>query len=202
MRRRPANGFSIVACAVLMVLTLASPAGASETELQRRIDGYLARFTNATQVSDNSIAWPDGSFLTLVDTGERFAPPGLGRNVMPDRARAVGLGKLADGDVTILDVQGCPSGYFTFDAHCFYRYRDFGGDRWTINTPLCRANAADYGFNNITSSWVNTDTDKTILASDTTDYQGGLWSEPENTQDAYVGSWADNRMSSWNANNC
>lgn len=95
-----------------------------------------------------------------------------------------------------LDVYGCPSGIFVKDYYCFYTDAGFGGRRLQFS-ETCRDTADDWGFDNQTSSWVNNDTDKVIIAYGDQARDNKLWDEPENSVNSNVGAANNDRMSAW-----
>ncbi|MEU4743203.1 hypothetical protein AB0G02_22450 [Actinosynnema sp. NPDC023658] len=190
---RAGAAFSVVA------LLVAAPAGAGATPagptgpLASEVEELLAEHPGGVQVSDNAVAWLGGRILVVMPSpGEAVAPKGLGANVRYPRARAAGLAEPADA-AEVRDVHGCPSGTTKKDNYCFYENRDWGGSRWQF-ADTCGDEASDWGFSAKTSSWVNTDTDKTIIA-----YAGSsrLWDEPENSGSKYVGDAHNDKMTRW-----
>jgi hypothetical protein len=199
---------SMVAALVLLggTATAAAPQAASAPQVasaptagpQKEIDAYLRAHAGGVQVSDNAVAYRAGEVVVVFPSpGERRAPDGLGGNV---RSTALAAGVAADFDAAASSVAGCPSG--TFDRwYCFYTDSNFGGRRLQfLNT--CADDAADWGFNNSTSSWVNTNPNSRIVAWD---YRGGeaLWVEGYGvSSDNWVGSSDNDRMSYWTRTNC
>ncbi|MEV6272140.1 peptidase inhibitor family I36 protein [Kribbella sp. NPDC051936] len=149
------------------------------------------------QVSDNAMVWEaTGTVVVWPSPGERTAPKGLGSNVRRDAARHAGVEPL--GDYSTLDVHGCPSGITVKDYYCFYTDINWGGRRLQFTGATSVGNAANWGFDNQTSSWVNTDTDCTVFAYDAVN--GGvpnMWYEPEGSVSSYVGNSYNDRMSQW-----
>lgn len=205
-RSRIISVTSMVAALVLLGGTAAAaapqlayaPQVASSAGTQEEIDAYLRAHPGGTQVSDNAVAYRDGEVVVVFpDPGERRAPEGLGTNV---RRTALAAEVTEDLELAAASVAGCPSG--TFDRwYCFYTDSNFGGRRLQfLNT--CADNAADWGFNNSTSSWVNTNPNSRIVAWD---YRGGqaLWVEGYGvSSDNWVGSAVNDRMSYWTRTNC
>ncbi|HET6666390.1 MAG TPA: peptidase inhibitor family I36 protein [Intrasporangium sp.] len=193
---------SMVAALVLLggTATAASPQleATPTASPQKEIDAYLRAHPGGAQVSDNAVAYRDGEVVVVFPSpGERRAPEGLGGNV---RSTALAVGVAADLDAAASSVAGCPSG--TFDRwYCFYTDTNFGGRRLQfLNT--CADYASDWGFNNSTSSWVNTNPNSRIVAWD---YRGGeaLWVEGYGvSSDSWVGSADNDRMSYWTRTNC
>jgi Peptidase inhibitor family I36 len=147
------------------------------------------------QVSDNALVWDSGNTVVVFPSpGEGVAPKGLGANVRPDVLRSIGAQWMISPD-GIEDVHGCPSGVLTKDYYCFYTDRDFGGRRLQFS-ETCSDFAADWGFNNQTSSWVNTGTNKEIEGWDSQN-RYHLWDEPQHSVSSFVGSSNNDRMSWW-----
>lgn len=165
---------------------------------QAEIDAYLRAHPGGVQISDNAVAYRDGEVVIVFpDPGERFAPEGLGDNL---RSTALAADVAQDVGAAAASVAGCPNG--TFDHwYCFYTDSNFGGRRLQfLNT--CADYASNWGFNNTTSSWVNTNPRSRIVAWD---YRGGkaLWVEGYGVSyDGWVGSGANDRMSYWTRTNC
>ncbi|HEY9494928.1 MAG TPA: peptidase inhibitor family I36 protein [Intrasporangium sp.] len=201
-RSRIASITSIVAALVLLggTATAAAPQleAASSAGPQKEIDAYLHAHPGGAQVSDNAVAYRDGEVVVVFpDRGELRAPEGLGANV---RSTALAAKVAEDVGLAAASYAGCPSG--TLDRwYCFYTDSNYGGRRLQfLNT--CADYAADWGFNNSTSSWVNTNPNSRIVAWD---YRGGeaLWVEGYGlSYDNWVGSADNDRMSYWTRTNC
>ncbi|WP_353356963.1 peptidase inhibitor family I36 protein [Intrasporangium sp. DVR] len=165
---------------------------------QQEIDDYLREHPGGTQVSDNAVAYRDGDVVVVFpDPGDTRAPRGLGANV---RGTSLAMGLADDMEAAAAAIAGCP--YGTLDRwYCFYTDSNFGGRRLQfLNT--CADHASDWGFNNTTSSWVNTNPNSRIVAWD---YRGGdaLWVEGSGiSYDAWVGPGDNDRMSYWTRTNC
>lgn len=148
------------------------------------------------QVSDNAMAWEaTGTVVVWPSPGERVAPKGLGSNVRRNAARRMGVEPLTDN--SIQDVYGCPSGTFVKDYYCFYTDINFGGRRLQFTGATGSGSASNWGFDNQTTGWVNTDTDVRVHAYNTTTGSGWLWDEPENARVSYVGDTKNDLMSWW-----
>lgn len=160
----------------------------------------LLQQPGGVQLSDNAMAWDDGSVIAVWPSpGDAAAPVGLGDGVRSDVVEALGLTDLvglagafepAAGAQPRGSASTCPSGYY-----CFYTGTNFDGARYQF-TSTCSAYASSYGFDNSASSWVNRNSSRNYHAYD---YVGGsrLWTMTPGTSDSYVGSGADNRMSYW-----
>ncbi|MEU2764723.1 peptidase inhibitor family I36 protein [Streptomyces sp. NPDC007094] len=166
-----------------------------DSALQKRIDQQLREYPGGTQVSDNAIAYGNGEAVVVFpSTGQDKAPAGLGANVRSDKLKTAGV--LPQSTMGIQDVKGCPTGTFAY-WYCFYQYRDFGGSRWQFKDTT-KGDARDWGFDNKTSSVVNTKRSGSIVGYQFGNQSGELlFSVPRNTTRAYVGSAEDNRMTSW-----
>ncbi|MFI9007924.1 peptidase inhibitor family I36 protein [Actinosynnema sp. NPDC053489] len=194
VRRALVRSGAVVSAVVLASLAVHPAADAAATgPLAPDVARALAGHPGGVQVSDNAVAWAGGRVvLVLASPGEAVAPKGLGANPRHRAVRAAGLTGLVD-PAGVRDVHGCPSGVTKKDNYCFYENRDFGGHRWQF-ADTCADSAGDWGFSNKTSSWVNTDTDKTIIA-----YSGStrLWDEPEKSVSSYVGDAKNDKMTRW-----
>ncbi|TCC43206.1 peptidase inhibitor family I36 protein [Kribbella sindirgiensis] len=168
------------------------PTGPLAGEMRR----LLKLQPGGVQVSDNALVWEaTGTVVVWPSPGERVAPKGLGSNVRRDAARRMGVEPLTEN--SIQDVYGCPSGITVKDYYCFYTDINFGGRRLQFTGATGSGYASSWGFDNQTSSWVNTDSDVTIHAYDATTGTGWLWDEPENARVSYVGDTKNDRMSWW-----
>ncbi|ADU49540.1 hypothetical protein [Intrasporangium calvum] len=198
IRTRLTSTTTVLAALLLLGSTAAGAVPDRPTGPQREIDAYLRGHPGGVQVSDNAVAYRDGDVVVVFpDPGEPRAPEGLGANV-----RSVALAtELADDlQAAAASYAGCP--YGASDRwYCFYTDSGFGGRRLQfLNT--CSDYASDWGFNNATSSWVNTNPDSRIVAWD---YRGGtaLWVEDQGiSSDGWVGSGDNDRMSYWSRSNC
>jgi hypothetical protein len=145
------------------------------------------------QVSDNALAWDDGATVVVwPDPGEQRAPAGLGSNVRPDVVQQMGLEESESADFSPMGVYtSCPSAYY-----CFYTSSNYDGTRYQFSST-CSGYASSWGFNNQTSSWVNRSGSRKIIYA--YDSYGGslLWHQPHPSQNSYVGSSNNNRMSYW-----
>lgn len=162
--------------------------------LQDEMDAYLTTYPGGSQISDNALTYLDGEVVIVFPVPDsRVAPSGLGSNV-----RDTELARRVQAQVTSSSsVYGCPGGGW----YCFYTDSNFGGRRLQFFST-CADFAADWGFNNSVSAWVNTNPYSQIVALD---YSGGpiLWVEGYGVSyDNWVGSTANDRMSYWYRTNC
>lgn len=183
-----------VAVSPLSAGAVGQPTGPLAAEMRQ----MLKLQPDGVQVSDNAMVWEAaGAVIVWPSPGELEAPNGLGSNVRHAAARNLGVDTLADmSPDTVEDVHGCPSGVTVKDYYCFYVDSNFGGRRLQFTGATIGGNAESWGFNNQTSSWVNTDTDCEVTASDTST-GGGLWREPEKSVSSYVGNVNNDKMSNW-----
>ena len=93
--------------------------------------------------------------LILPNEGEEFAPAGVGENANEEQLEVDENGELAGPD-QVADVHGCPSGLLK-KWYCFYTNANYGGRRLQFSST-CSDFASNWGFDNQTSSWVNTNT--------------------------------------------
>lgn len=179
-------------------------AGAATGPLQARIDQVMHAHPGGRQISTNSIAWDNGRVvLTLPSPGSSRAPA--------DTAAILGAAPgtrsgSATPDLADTDWHGCPYANWFGGNHyyCFYSDINFGGSR--VQFLYCgnvEDNLTNYGFNDVTSSWVNT---KGLSLSpgytinvyrDVNAAGGSLWQEPPATASSWVGSANNDQASSW-----
>nr|WP_239062722.1 peptidase inhibitor family I36 protein [Streptomyces sp. SID13031] len=182
----------------LAAATVPLSAGAASTAPTGPLAAEMAQLLKlqpgGIQVSDNALAWEKtGTVVVWPSPGESVAPAGLGNNVRADAARRAGVA--AESSRSIQAVHGCPSGITVKDYYCFYTDSNWGGRRLQFTGATVRGNAGNWGFDNQTSSWVNTDTDVTVYAYDSPDSH--LWTEPEKSVNSLVSSGSNDRMSQW-----
>lgn len=194
---------AIAATAAIVVLAAGTaPATAADTgptgPLAAEMKALLELQPGGLQVSDNALMWSTGTAVVWPSPGQEYAPTGIGANVRTEALKELGV----EDDVAGFgptDVQGCPSGWFK-DYYCFYPDQDFKGRRLQFTKDTRTGNADQWGFNNATSGWVNTDTGLVVIAYDGPGRTGPiLWTELENRSSGRVSPTVDNRMSSWTA---
>ncbi len=96
--------------------------------LQNEVDDVIEMY-GGKQISDNEVTLANGSdILTIED-----------KNQQPPRENWIGA----------TNRHNCPNGWW-----CFYDYTNFGGRRLQFS-DCSTQKLSDYGFNNVTSSWVN-----------------------------------------------
>lgn len=145
-----------VASALALIVGSAVPAAADtrSLELQKTIEQHMRDFPGAIQVSDNAIAYEGGAVvLVFPSPGEKVAPDGLGSNVRTDEARSLGLE--IEPQATAYR-HGCPYSTITnADWYCFYVDDLWEGRRLQFKDTYADF-ASNWGFDNQTTSWVNT----------------------------------------------
>lgn len=185
---------ALLSAVTLMTTGLLSAADASAGSLQQQIDQQLAKIPGGVQVSDNAVAYKNGTVVIVFPSpGERTAPVGLGSNVRPTASK---LSSLSPQALTS-DLYGCPYGA-SARWYCFYTNENFGGRRLQFQDTT-QDLASNWGFDNQTTSWVNTNSYIHIYA-----FAGGytypLWTEGYGmTASANVGDAFNDAMSSWTA---
>lgn len=198
---------SLVMAASMVAVLLATATAANaqvDGSPQSELDAAMKLTPGGVQVSDNAVVWGDGDVVLVVpDAGSSVAPSGLGSNIRADRVRTPALQALVEqGENSNKSVvaQGssstCPHGVTVSDYYCFYQYSNFNGRRVQFTGATQAAYAANYGFDNGTSSWVSWDVDCRVRSYDNAG-STLLWTQNENSQSSYVGSTNDNRMSFW-----
>ncbi|MGX4691537.1 peptidase inhibitor family I36 protein [Streptomyces sp. JNUCC 63] len=170
-------------------------------ELQAEIDEVLAETDNGgVQISANEISWNGGEpILAFPLPGETEAPPSSAAAL-----RAEGLSATADVE-PLVNWQGCPAGNDDNRWYCFYQYSNFGGRRLQWNHAHCSTGIrfGDYGFDNMTTAWVNTTRNAANVGMIVTVYDGWftgtLWREQPWTKVSKVDPFHDNKASSFTA---
>ncbi|MDX6242028.1 MAG: hypothetical protein QOG10_6899 [Kribbellaceae bacterium] len=201
-RRRIAVLTSIGALLAAAASPLSATAAADQPTgpLAAEMRSLLKLQPGGLQVSDNALVWEaTGTVVVWPSPGERVAPKGLGHNVRRDTARRVGVEALADySPDSVQDVHGCPSGITVKDYYCFYTDINWGGRRLQFTGATAYGEARDWGFDNQTSSWVNTDSNVNVHVYDgVVTFEWLLWNMPENSVSSYVGNSVNDRMGSW-----
>jgi hypothetical protein len=146
-------------------------------KLQQQIDDTLRQAPGGVQVSQNEIAWNDGTVV--------LAFPLPGQEKAPLSSNAVNA--QADGHV-----EGCPYGDLA-RWYCFYEHSYWGGRRLQFS-GCGRYDFDPYGFRDQTSSWVNTKLFTNIYVWNYTGSGSSssvLWVEPTNSKSASTS--ADNQ---------
>ncbi|MFC6018238.1 hypothetical protein ACFP2T_18765 [Plantactinospora solaniradicis] len=165
----------------------------SATQLQREIDEYSRRYPGGLQVSDHALAYRGGGVVVVFpEPGQAYAPDGLGNGV---RAAAEDNGLVTP--MATAYRRGCPYSTVTnADWYCFYTNSNWRGRRLQFR-DTCADFASNWGFNNQTSSWVNTHRLRRVY---TYDSAGGalLWIESTGiSESSWVGASKNDRLSYW-----
>lgn len=202
--RRMAGRLTSVVAAVVAALAVAAspaPAAPAEESLQTLIDAELAAYPGGVQVSDNAVAYHynDGVMVTVFPSpGEESAPAGLGTDVRlaeADQFDLIGTAVTGD-DISVMDVNGCPTGVRA-RWYCFYDNDGWGGKRWQFKDTTI-GDAGNWGFNDRTNSWVNTNPHKACSTFKDTGLAGFLWYMPGGVSKvSNVGTAARDRLTSW-----
>lgn len=208
----PLPGPSLVVPGPVVPVGPVGPSFGPQVELEKA----MALQPGGVQVSDNAVVWGDADVVLVVpDAGATRAPVGLGRNVrrhllLTESLRSLDLtraqvsgdpGAAASSDrVGVMATHGCPGGRLVKDYYCFYTDRDFNGRRLQFTGATRASDAADWGFNNQTSSWVSNDVDCTVRAYNAerpAEGAPGIWRQPENAVSTFVGNSNNDKMSYW-----
>lgn len=206
----------------LSVTALTAPSNAatvgssSESALQQEIDTQLAQYPGGIQVSDNAVAYQQGAVvLVFPNPGQSVAPDGLGPNPRVDQARALGLlaqtpsnslSATSSGTITPYStayLHGCPYSTITnADWYCFYTDINWGGRRLEFKDTAADF-AGNWGFDNQTTSWVNTNHTFSIYTYSVACNSTLPWIEPSGpASSSYVGSTDNDRLSFWSKSIC
>ena len=156
-------------------------AQASATEKGRKtpaaVQDYLASHPNAYQTSTYQVAFGDGSVRM------NFVPEGSDHVATPELTSALAATSY---------LNQCPYGNSTF-WYCFYQHSNFKGRM--LQFKACgpfggvSQNLADYGFQQETSSWTNTNPNARIYVFSNPDWTQLLWIEDKGpTQSSWVGT--------------
>jgi hypothetical protein len=196
----PVRRFAVVIPVVAVVAALlvgAAPAPkVIQAELQAQIDDQLRRYPGGEQISANAVSYDNGEVTVVFPTpGTDVSPGGIGGEVRTEKLTSDTLKTFESR--AWRDVHGCPEGLMK-KWYCFYENRDFKGRRWQFQATTAE-NATAWGFNDQTSSWVNTRNDLGLefSAYDRINQSGLLWQMPRSSEKAYVGNESNDRMSSW-----
>ncbi|WP_371749827.1 peptidase inhibitor family I36 protein [Streptomyces sp. NBC_01283] len=163
MNRSLAASATAVAVLALSALTTSSAqADAASERLQKSIDEQIAEY-GGTQVSDYAVAYDDGAVVVFPNPVTGEAPDNLGTGTRTAQAQSYDLDTNPNDNIGLRSaVQGCPSGWTpNSDWFCFYQYKNFKGKRWQFKDTSV-GYAANWGFDNKTSSWVNNRSDWVI----------------------------------------
>lgn len=173
--------------------------------LQQQIDTQLASYPGGTQVSDNAVAYNGGDVVVVFpSTGRERAPDGLGSHVRELEAHALGLTTDAAAvPESTAYLHGCPYSTITnADWYCFYTDKNFGGRRLQFKDTNADY-AGNWGFDNQTSSWVNTNHTFDIYTYSVACSSTLLWIEPTGpASSSYVGAANNDRLSFWTKSLC
>ncbi len=148
----------------LCAALLAAPAAAAPTGVQAEIDAVIAQH-GGKQISATEVSWNGGAVVLSV--------------VMPHGVSAAA-------------VEGCADG-----AYCFYQHQNFGGRKLTFRDCTVaglRQNLYDYGFDNMTTSWVANKSLRLVDVFHGTNTR--LWQERAHAKSSNVGT-ADNDKADW-----
>lgn len=167
---RKINALVLVLAMALLGLTVGGPPAVAQPSAQPSIQAQAAQILHdhpgGVQISPTQIAWHNGTVILNLQTPARGATPNT-------------------------SFDGCPSGYY-----CFFEFQNFTGRMLQLST--CDSTPiyfSDYGFQNLTSSWVVFRNIYYLNVYEQLSPSGWnfLWSEPAYAAQSYVGTTADNR---------
>jgi hypothetical protein len=177
---------TLLVAAALALGTGSGRAVATEPEsIQTQIDAQLRDYPGGLQVSPNMIEYHDGSVRVVF---------GAATAANQDRDRSVAPGAA----FTTTYVHGCPKS-FSVQWFCFYEnayWNESIAGRILEFKDSGLQSLANYGFANMTSSWVNT-TGSSVAVFDSTGGSSLLWTEGANSVSSYVGATNNDRASSF-----
>ena len=133
----------------------------------------LAQYPGGTQVSVNEVSYGGGAAIVSFPSATQSSiASGIGS-----------AGLLAP------NIHGCPAGDADNRWYCFYEHKDFGGRMVKWNMRHCGSDwiaFGNVGFNNQTSSWVNTGALSISVWDGKPSQSAGLWLERPHTEVSYV----------------
>jgi hypothetical protein len=170
-------------------------------ELRHEVQTQLAKKPGGVQLSANEIEWGNGKVVLSFPIPGTKDVPADSSALIAFRAKMNGKTLSADS-VTPMDttVHGCPKGTVV-RWYCFYQDKNWGGRRLQWSDPHCDSDDFldfnNYGFEDETSSWVNTG----WLTVYVYDYAvDNIWTEASNSSSSYVGSFYND--TAWYAEAC
>jgi hypothetical protein len=166
--------------------------------VQQQIDEQLRAYPGGTQTGPYEVAYQNGSVVVV------FAD-GSGRIPTTPVARPE-IGASASAVPATSDTYGCPYGTLTH-WFCFYDNDAFnsGTNGRMLEFKSCSSEGTvqlftDWGFNDQTTSWVNTGGGTRIDVFDNADLTGKLWAEPSYaSRVSNVGAAANDMASAFKA---
>jgi hypothetical protein len=177
-------GLLAIASVLAMVLIVPNASAATASQAQsapRNVSEQLARYPGGTQVSANEVSYKGGTVIVSFPSATQASTWPSVSPWAPNQ-------------------HGCPAGDADNRWYCFYEHKDFGGRMVKWNLAHCGNDWIafnDVGFNNQTSSWVNTGA-LSIAAWDGKPHQStGLWNERPYTEVSYVGNTNNDRASAF-----
>lgn len=173
-------------------------AGSSSPELAARVAAQLRLAPGGVKISPNEISWDRGRVV--------MSFPLDGQSVAPASTRAaleLQQGTLSPsarvGPENVYDIHGCPEQIIGPDYYCFYEHSNWGGRRIQFKDSSQTIYFADYGFQDMTSSWVNGGglTIGVDNFNGTSFYQ--MWQMNPHSLSSYVGSANNDRADRFRA---
>ena len=142
------------------------------SSIQDMVNAVLEEHPGAVQISPNEVSFKNGAVILAFPNGKEAAESGSDVH--------------ANGTV-----YGCPDG-----AYCFYEHANWGGRRLTFSD--CSASGTvqslwDYGFGNMTTSWVNNKNAYVVVKASVAGPDVTLWNENAFARSANVGAGANDR---------
>lgn len=164
----------------------AGPHGpASLSRVESDISRVLRDSPGAVRTGPLEVSWDGGAVVStwVVDAGANDVgdPAALRLEASGSAQRLAASG-----------YAGCPDGTFVH-WFCFYEHASFGGRMLQFRDCPSTQSLASYGFANQTTSWVNNRSGVTITVYDGSTNGTVLWREYGRSNDANVGSWANDR---------
>ncbi len=174
-----------VAATALAVPSAIPSASAAQTTTQARVPQNVAQqlawYPGGKQINANEVSYKNGTVIVSFPSSAATASsPG----------------------VTDLfgNIHGCPAGKPDNRWYCFYQDKDFKGRMVKWNLPHCHKNWLafnDVGFNNETSSWVNTGGLNIAVFNGVPYKSARLWHENPHTEVSWVGDANNDKASAF-----
>jgi hypothetical protein len=174
---------AVAAGSFLLSTDPASAAAPSSTSsVQSQIDKTLRETKGGTQTGPNTISYNGGSVLMVF--------PNAGAKSIDDKTASQSVSTNALASTTY--VHGCPKGSST-QWYCFYADVNWGGRMLQFKDCGVVQDLSTYQFQNQTSSWVNTKTNKGVQTA-ASNSGAPLWYEEPSSQSSWVGASFNDRL--------
>ena len=201
MRRRSAGlAIGLAVLALVAPVTVAS-AAAPVSGVQAQINQQLQQYPGGVQTSPNEVSYDNGNVVMVFPDASGQLPTDS-----TSRPELASSGSATTAAVTASTSNyGCPTGTFV-NWYCFYQninfnhYNSDGGRMLEFRD--CASGGlyqtfVNYGFNDQTSSWINTVSSTDVDVYNNTGPSGYLWNELGVSRAAYVGDANNDKASAF-----